>query len=65
MGGSVVIERVFNFPGLGTLMVGAVQNREPNTLMACALIMVGVSLVAWWLADLAGAPDAEGGRRGR
>ena len=65
VGGSVVIERVFNFPGLGTLMVGAVQNREPNTLMACALIMVGVSLAAWWLADLAGAPDAEGGRRGR
>ena len=57
VGGSVVIEKVFNFPGLGTLMVGAVQNREPNTLMACALIMVGVSLAAWWLADLAGTKE--------
>lgn len=54
IGGTVVIERVFNFPGLGSMMVGAVQGREPNVLMACALVMVGVSLAAYWVADLLG-----------
>lgn len=54
IGGTVVIERVFNFPGLGSMMVGAVQGREPNVLMACALVMVGVSLAAFWVADLLG-----------
>lgn len=64
VGGAVVIEKVFNFPGLGTLMVGAVQNREPNTLMACSLVMVGVSLAAWWLADLVGKKGTKVKRHG-
>lgn len=51
IGGAVIVECVFNFPGIGTLMVSAVQNREPNVLMACTLVMVSVSLVAYWLAD--------------
>ena len=38
-------------------MVGAVQAREPNVLMACALVMVATSLCAYWVADLL----AEGG----
>lgn len=59
IGGTVVIERVFNFPGLGSMMVGAVQAREPNVLMACALVTVGVSLAAYWVADLLGKGAAE------
>lgn len=59
VGGTVVIERVFNFPGLGSLMVGAVQGREPNVLMGCALVMLGVSLAAYWVADLLGGKAVE------
>ncbi|MCI1747792.1 MAG: ABC transporter permease [Acidipropionibacterium sp.] len=51
VGGSVVVERVFAFPGLGTLLVAAVSDREPNLLMACVLIIVGLTLMAYMFAD--------------
>ena len=54
VGGTVIVERVFNFPGIGSMMVAAVQAREPNVLMACALVMVATSLCAYWVADLLG-----------
>lgn len=60
VGGAVVVESVFSFPGLGTMLVSAVMDREPNVLMACALVMITVSLAAFWAADLLG-----GGYRGR
>ncbi|AZZ42047.1 ABC transporter permease [Acidipropionibacterium jensenii] len=51
VGGSVVVERVFAFPGLGTVLVAAVSNREPNLLMACVLVIVGLTLMAYLFAD--------------
>lgn len=51
VGGTVIIERVFAFPGLGSVLVSAVSNREPDLLMSCVLIIVGVSLMAYTLAD--------------
>lgn len=53
LGGAVVVERVFSFPGLGNLMVESVTKREPDLLMACVVVVVGVSLAAYRLADAA------------
>ncbi|MGP4968429.1 ABC transporter permease [Glutamicibacter ardleyensis] len=54
IGGTVVIERVFSFPGLGSALVAGVSNREPDVLMACVLIIVAITLLAYFLADTRG-----------
>ncbi len=53
LAGVVVVEKVFNYPGLGTLMIQAIHDRDLPLVQAIALIFsviyVGVNL----LADLA------------
>ena len=51
IGGTVIVERAFAYPGLGSLLVQAVGTREPDLLLACALVVVGVTVVAYRLAD--------------
>ena len=50
LGGVVVIEQVFNYPGLGTLMLQAIYNRDLPWVQAIALIFsaifIGVNLTA-------------------
>ncbi len=50
LGGTIVIEVVFNYPGLGRLMVQAISFRDLATVQAVALIMsslfVGLNLFA-------------------
>jgi peptide/nickel transport system permease protein len=50
LGGVVVIEKVFNYPGLGRLMVDAISERNLPLVQAIALILaaiyVGVNLAA-------------------
>ena len=50
LGGVVVIEQVFNYPGLGTLMLQAIYNRDLPLVQAIALIFsaifIGVNLAA-------------------
>jgi peptide/nickel transport system permease protein len=54
LGGVVVIEKVFNYPGLGRLMVDAISERNLPLVQAIALILaaiyVGVNLAADLLA---------------
>ena len=50
--GLVVIENVFNYPGLGRLMVFAIDRRDLPTLQACVMISVVGFAVANMLADL-------------
>ncbi|GAB3617420.1 ABC transporter permease [Okibacterium endophyticum] len=54
IGGTVVIERVFSFPGLGGALVAGVSKREPDVLMACVLVIVALTLLAYFLADIRG-----------
>jgi peptide/nickel transport system permease protein len=52
MGGIVVIETVFAYPGLGRLLVFSVQQRDIPTLQAAILVVAAVYALANLAADL-------------
>lgn len=53
IGGIVVIEEVFAYPGLGRLLIFAMQSRDLPLIQAGVLIMAAVYAIANLLADLA------------
>jgi peptide/nickel transport system permease protein len=52
LGGVVVIEMVFNYPGLGRLMIGAISDRDLALVQAIALIVATVYVLVNLSADL-------------
>jgi peptide/nickel transport system permease protein len=54
IGGVVVVETVFSFPGLGRLLVDAVSNRDVPLIEGTALVMAALYVLANLAADLAG-----------
>lgn len=52
MGGIVVVETIFAYPGLGRLIVFSIQNRDLPTLQAATLVVAAVYAFASLLADL-------------
>jgi peptide/nickel transport system permease protein len=52
LGGVVVIETVFNYPGLGRLMISAISDRDLALVQAIALIVASVYVVVNLSADL-------------
>ncbi|WP_066411841.1 ABC transporter permease [Halorubrum aethiopicum] len=50
--GSVVVESVFNWPGLGSEFVQAIDRREVNVVMAITLVTAVAVVVANFLADV-------------
>jgi ABC-type dipeptide/oligopeptide/nickel transport system permease component len=52
LGGALIVETIFSWPGLGTLMLTAVGNRDYVIVQACLLLLVGVFIVVNLLADL-------------
>jgi len=52
MGGIVVVETIFAYPGLGRLLVFSIQNRDLPTLQAAILVVAAVYALANLLADL-------------
>jgi len=53
IGGVVVVETIFNYPGIGAYAVQAVQNRDLPVLQALALLGAVTYVVTSLLADLA------------
>lgn len=51
MGGAIIVETIFNFPGLASLMVNAVASRDMPLLQACAMIFCGAYLLLMLVAD--------------
>jgi peptide/nickel transport system permease protein len=51
-GGVVLVERVFNYPGVGNQLVDSVQNHDVPMVQALTLIIAGVYVVVNLLADL-------------
>ena len=52
-GGLVVVESLFGFPGIGRLLVFAIQNRDVPLLQTISLVVAGVYAVANLGADVA------------
>ena len=52
MGGIVVVETIFAYPGLGRLIVFSIQNRDLPTLQAAILVVAAVYALANLLSDL-------------
>lgn len=52
LSGAIITERVFNYPGLGTLFLGAISNRDYPVIMAINLILAITILIGNLLADI-------------
>ncbi len=52
IGGAIVTEQIFQWPGLGALMISSIQSRDYNVLMAITLISAVAVLVANLLTDI-------------
>ncbi|MBI6630456.1 ABC transporter permease [Pontibaca salina] len=53
LAGVVVVEKVFNYPGLGTLMIQAIYDRDLPLVLSVALIFSAIYVAVNLLADLA------------
>jgi peptide/nickel transport system permease protein len=52
LGGVVIVETIFNYPGIASLMVDAVTNRDMPLVQACAMIFCTGYLVLVLVADV-------------
>ncbi|MWA03623.1 ABC transporter permease subunit [Actinomadura sp. LD22] len=52
IGGDVVVENVYSWPGIGSLLVTAVNNRDYNVVQAAALLIAGIVVVLNLCVDL-------------
>jgi peptide/nickel transport system permease protein len=53
LGGVIIIETIFNYPGLAKLMVDAVSTRDMPVVQSCAMIFCAGYLLLTTLADIA------------
>lgn len=51
-GGVVIVESIFNYPGLASLMVDAVTNRDLPLVQGCVMVFCAAYLVLVLIADL-------------
>ena len=52
LGGSIVVERIFSIQGMGTLFIDAVAAKDRELIMDQALIVGGIGLLCYLVADL-------------
>jgi peptide/nickel transport system permease protein len=52
LGGVIVVEEIFAIPGIGRLLITAIQNRDLPTIQAGALVMATTYAIANFLADM-------------
>jgi peptide/nickel transport system permease protein len=52
LGGAIIVETIFNYPGLASLMVDAVANRDMPLLQTCAMIFCAAYLALVLVADV-------------
>ncbi len=53
LGGVVIIESVFNFPGIGTLMINGISDRDLQLVQGIAIILAAIYVFVNLLADIA------------
>ena len=52
LGGAIIVETIFNYPGLASLMVDAVTSRDMPLLQACAMLFGAAFLTLVLVADV-------------
>jgi len=52
MGGSVIVESIFSIPGLGTLLMTAINNKNYPVIQGCVLIIAIAVCVINLIVDL-------------
>lgn len=52
LGGAVIVETVFSFPGVGHLLVKSIQQRDYNVVQACVLVIAAVFVTINLVVDL-------------
>lgn len=52
VGGAVVVEKIFGWPGMGSLMVDSINNRDYNPIMGAAVIICAVVLASNLVLDI-------------
>lgn len=50
--GSMVVEKVFAIPGIGMMMVQAIQNNDYNVVIACAFVYSALYIVTMLIVDV-------------
>lgn len=50
--GSMVVEKVFGVPGIGTMMVTAIQSNDYNVVIACAFVYSAMYIVMMLIIDI-------------
>jgi len=53
LGGAIIVESVFGWPGVGTLMLTSINNRDYQVIQAGLLLLVGVFIIVNLLTDIA------------
>lgn len=53
LGGVVVVERIFNWPGVGGLLIYSVERQDFNTLIACVMAIAAAYVVVSTLIEVA------------
>lgn len=59
LGGSMVVETLTSFPGMGYTLIQAVQSRETPIVMAIGSLLIAVAILFYFLADLLGRKKRE------
>ena len=52
LGGVIIVETIFNYPGIAKLMVDAVSQRDMPLVQTCAMIFCAAYLILVTLADI-------------
>jgi len=52
LGGAIIVETIFNYPGIASLMVDAVTSRDMPLLQACAMVFCTAYLLLVLIADV-------------
>ena len=52
VGGSMLVERYFSIPGMGTLLIDAIEHRDVPLVMGCIFIYSGLSIMGVFLGDI-------------
>lgn len=50
--GSMVVEKVFAIPGIGMMMVQAIQNNDYNVVIACAFVYSALYIIVMLIVDI-------------